>query len=577
MGLRETNSPQQDYEQFFNDNPIPAVVYDAEDLGIMVVNKAAIKTYGYSEAEFLTKTVLDLSPEEERDLYKQTIKDIIEFGGSDSEQWRHVKKCGIAFYVHIFSNITSFNGKKAILSLTYDINKRILVERENKELNDIIKGQKEELDGILSSVKEAVWSRRISDGRLVYINNASIDIFGYTPEEMTRDGGASLEHVHPDDLSLLKEKVKQNYREGNSEMEYRIFHKDGSMKYVLTQANVKRNEEGEPILYTGITVDITKLRLAELALKKKIQEIENVFESINDCFISIDKDWTITYVNKHFETLTHTKREDIVGQNFWEKFPRIVESPYRKDYLKAMNDREAVHSEGLSPSTGRILSVYFYPTDVGIAVYFKDITEEQVLNNEIANKEQKLRSIINNTKDIIWSIDTQGALISANEAYYNRLKIITGKQNIEDVTDVDFGEDRIKKWGAYYSRVLSGETFSVIEEDVLNDKTVFEEVSFNTIFDKDNKIIGASCFSRDITERIEQLLMIQEQNEKLKNIAWIQSHKVRGPVATILGLINLLDISQPEDPANKDILLGIKEVSLQLDNVIREVVNNTIV
>ena len=144
-----------------------------------------------------------------------------------------------------------------------------------------------------------------------------------------------------------------------------------------------------------------------------------------------------------------------------------------------------------------------------------------------------------------------------------------------ELQESDFAKERIEKWNGYFKRVLAGEAFKKIEEDIIDDKTVFEEISFNPIYDKHNNIAGASCFSRDITGQIEHMLMIQEQNEKLKTIAWIQSHKVRGPVASILGLVDVFNMHDINDPSNKEVIESIKIASTQLDNVIREVVANT--
>ena len=67
----------------------------------------------------------------------------------------------------------------------------------------------------------------------------------------------------------------------------------------------------------------------------------------------------------------------------------------------------------------------------------------------------------------------------------------------------------------------------------------------------------------------------KKQNEQLREIAWIQSHKVRSPVATILGLIPLLKYNDKTDNENKLILEGIKTASINLDTIIREIDEKT--
>ncbi|MDF2430481.1 MAG: hypothetical protein JWP44_112, partial [Mucilaginibacter sp.] len=59
---------------------------------------------------------------------------------------------------------------------------------------------------------------------------------------------------------------------------------------------------------------------------------------------------------------------------------------------------------------------------------------------------------------------------------------------------------------------------------------------------------------------------IKLQNEKLKEVAWKQSHMVRVPVANLIGLIQLL-----ESDNDQAIIKKIRQTSLQLDGVIREI------
>ncbi len=74
----------------------------------------------------------------------------------------------------------------------------------------------------------------------------------------------------------------------------------------------------------------------------------------------------------------------------------------------------------------------------------------------------------------------------------------------------------------------------------------------------------------DITEQKNNIRKIQLQNEKLKEIAWLQSHKVRGQVASILGLAQLFTADNPCDPVNGQILDGFRMASESLDNTIRD-------
>lgn len=62
----------------------------------------------------------------------------------------------------------------------------------------------------------------------------------------------------------------------------------------------------------------------------------------------------------------------------------------------------------------------------------------------------------------------------------------------------------------------------------------------------------------------------------LSDIASIQSHELRAPVARILGLAKLFNIKEPEDPVNKQLMGYIEEASIELDVIIRKVVDKTV-
>lgn len=79
--------------------------------------------------------------------------------------------------------------------------------------------------------------------------------------------------------------------------------------------------------------------------------------------------------------------------------------------------------------------------------------------------------------------------------------------------------------------------------------------------------------SDDITTTLNYIHTIELQNEKLKEIAWTQSHVVRSPLSRILGLINLIQDSDHNDGANMAYLLNeLNNASTELDSVVRSVV-----
>jgi tetratricopeptide (TPR) repeat protein len=86
----------------------------------------------------------------------------------------------------------------------------------------------------------------------------------------------------------------------------------------------------------------------------------------------------------------------------------------------------------------------------------------------------------------------------------------------------------------------------------------------NTVLEKEKE--------RHLKKIEEQVDQIKKQADVLEEIAEIQSHNVRGPVATILGLVQLFNMEDYWDPANKVVIEGIHKITDELDIAVQEVV-----
>jgi PAS domain S-box-containing protein len=181
-----------------------------------------------------------------------------------------------------------------------------------------------------------------------------------------------------------------------------------------------------------------------------------------------------------------------------------------------------VHFEECYAPLGVCGSMNIYPTKDGIVVYFVDITEQKKIQEKIYNDGQNLRAIINNTRDLIWSVDRQSQIITGNQAFWDRVKKLTDK-NEDEVTNADFVDERLKVFFESYERAFTDEAFSLVREREIEGKKVYEELNFNPIRDLHDVVIGVNCLLRDITESQEHLHKIEDQNKRLREIAWIQS------------------------------------------------------
>ena len=90
--------------------------------------------------------------------------------------------------------------------------------------------------------------------------------------------------------------------------------------------------------------------------------------------------------------------------------------------------------------------------------------------------------------------------------------------------------------------------------------------------DRAYQLIG---FTLDITKQKLQTKALETQNQKLMEIAWVQSHEVRAPLARIMGLVQLLSRFPEEQVDLKDSLDHILQSANELDDIIRKIVRKT--
>jgi PAS domain S-box-containing protein len=100
----------------FHGSVIPMWVYDRKSLAFLIVNEAAIRRYGYSEVEFLSRTILDIRPKDDiARLLRNTVR--AHEQSQEIEMWTHFGKDGVSFPVEILSYELLFAGRAAELIL----------------------------------------------------------------------------------------------------------------------------------------------------------------------------------------------------------------------------------------------------------------------------------------------------------------------------------------------------------------------------------------------------------------------------------------------------------------------------
>ncbi len=148
-----------------------------------------------------------------------------------------------------------------------------------------------------------------------------------------------------------------------------------------------------------------------------------------------------------------------------------------------------------------ILSGFYKQTCIPAKSSLKLSKLRMVKANHNEFEQSNLFALINNTQDLMWSVDRNYKLITSNKSFDDMMQQMIGKSIAKgsDVLAIGFSNDQLVKYKKLYARAFSGETFKIIEYTQLPIE-FWSELSFHPIR-RGAEVMGTACYSRDITDQ----------------------------------------------------------------------------
>ena len=150
---REMAMREHRYRLMFEVMPLPAWVYDIDTYRFLAVNPAAVAHYGFSEAEFLSMTILDVRPAEDVERVKAQVQARRKGFEGQGRGWgyRHRKADGTVIDVDVVSHAFDFEGHPARIVLVNDITEQTRLRTREREMGQqLLHAQKMEAVGRLA-------------------------------------------------------------------------------------------------------------------------------------------------------------------------------------------------------------------------------------------------------------------------------------------------------------------------------------------------------------------------------------------------------------------------------------------
>ncbi|HEY0176670.1 MAG TPA: PAS domain S-box protein, partial [Pedobacter sp.] len=208
----------------------------------------------------------------------------------------------------------------------------------------------------------------------LFANKPLLEWFEKTPEEMMG--------IHKQDLMSEEEYLQyqpyiQNVLKGEPQsFERTLFKTNGKMIYTHAQY-VPDIQDGSVKGFYSLIYDYSEVRSAELEVRKKTVQIEDLLENITDGFIALDENRCYTYVNQHIGKMLGKEPGSLIGHSIWELFPDAVGSATYQAIETAYLEKKYVCNEDYYEPLNLWQENRIYPSGNGLSIFIRDISERK--------------------------------------------------------------------------------------------------------------------------------------------------------------------------------------------------------
>ncbi|HXU26742.1 MAG TPA: PAS domain S-box protein [Bacteroidia bacterium] len=253
----------------------------------------------------------------------------------------------------------------------------------------------------------------------------------------------------------------------------------------------------------------TYFKIQQELLEKNGKRFRTILEKTDDIISLVDKNGNVMYVSPAFERITGLKGNEIIGKHSssimhpeqMEESKIVLEKILNNPGVAVKRTNRFIHKNGNYICVEGTTINLLHDKDIeAIVSNYRDVTEKKLIEKQTAFNHDNLKALINNTSDLMWSVDRNFKLITANKAFDDLVTLMSGKiiEKGNDVLAVGFSHEQKEKFKLFYERAFSGEAFTEVEHsNVPND--FWSEISFYPIYNE-GEVVGTACYSRNITE-----------------------------------------------------------------------------
>ena len=455
--------------------------------------------------------------------------------------------------------------------------------------NERLKFQEGELEykRVVDNLGDGLFTDDV-DGRILFVNNRFLEIFGLQRQDL--EGKTWKDFVAPEYLEYMKDRHSKRLAgiEVPSNYEFLGLRKDGTKRWMEIRV--------APVVVDGrvqgtqsVLRDVTEKKEAELALRQSERKFIHALDNMSEGAQLIGFEQRYIYVNAEFQRMAKYTGEELRGAKVFERFPQSVDTEFAFALNKCLTERVSFRTESefqLRDGALIWLDMNVIAVPEGAFVLTTDITEKKLSEQLLKVNEKHFEEIGTSLLGVIlqFRIDENGNKwfsyvsngcadflgASAEEIYSDP------RAALRDVhpDDVAFIYDYLYKVNGDAQK--GNIVFRVKGRKERQYRWVKASASTKTV----GRSMYINAYLVDVTEikRAEQLLEIRNKelkktNEELDKFVYSTSHDLRGPLLSLLGLIELSEQAIVDINELTVYFKMMKSGIARIDDIIKEILN----
>jgi len=505
--LRES---EERFGTAFRGGPLAMAITRVRDGRLVDANESFLELFGYARDEVIGRTTLELGLYVEPEDRARVATVVREQGVARSFDIKGRTKSGEVRDLLLSSSSVDLEGEPCFLNIAEDITER-------KRMEEALRESEERFSLVFHACPLAVSVSRIRDGLFIDVNQAFLDLLGYTREEAI--GRTSFEVgvlVDPANRNRAVQAIRERGR--GIHIESKIRTKSGEVRDIESSF-VAIDLGGEPCFVT-ISDDVTERKRTDKALRESEERLRITLDGLLEGCQIIGFDWRYLYANDAVARHGRRTKDELLGHTMMEMYPGIEQTELFGYLRRCMEERipHRMENQFVYPDGAEAwFELSIQPVPEGIFILSMDITEQKRMEEALRETEAVLRATLDATDEGIGVVDNDFRVLHFNARSLEMLGLPEELAATRDGEQIlRFVLDQLEDPQAFEKRAREvmrrPEAFS--DTLVLKDGRVFEHTGLPLIIG--GAVAGRVGSFRDITQRVRAEEALQQAREELE-------------------------------------------------------------